>query len=186
MDQTYVKRFRMEKDLTRRVFPSRPAPSGYRLVGWDEGLVGVHARTKYLSFRSEIDADVFPCLGDLTGCRRLMDEIRHKEGFLPEATWLIEHLGASYFGGEYCGTVQGIRAEGGFGSIQNLGVVPHHRGHGLGGLLMDWALAGFQQVGLSRAYLEVTAQNLGAIRLYESMGFRKTRTLFKAVEVVCT
>ena len=46
-----------------------------------------HADVKYLSFRTEIDANVFPCLGDCDGCLRLMHEIRQKPGFLPEATW---------------------------------------------------------------------------------------------------
>jgi hypothetical protein len=62
-----------------------PAPTGYRLVPWHDGLLDAHARTKFRSFRSEIDAVVFPCLGDLEGCRRLMREIRGKAGFLPAA-----------------------------------------------------------------------------------------------------
>jgi GNAT superfamily N-acetyltransferase len=160
-----------------------PVAPGYRLVGWRADLVDVHAETKYLSFRSEIDADVFPCLGERVGCRKLMDEIQRKEGFLPEATWLVEYLGCDGLPRGYCGTVQGIRVDGGYGGIQNLGVVPEHRGRGMGRLLMEQALVGFRQAGLRRAYLEVTAQNTAAIRLYQSLGFCKTRTLYKAVEV---
>jgi ribosomal protein S18 acetylase RimI-like enzyme len=84
---------------------------------------------------------------------------------------------------ETCGTVQGIRDEAGGGSIQNLGVVPEHRGQGLGSQLLLAALAGFAQVGLMRASLEVTAQNVDAIRLYRRMGFRRVKTVYKAVEV---
>jgi ribosomal protein S18 acetylase RimI-like enzyme len=32
-------------------------------------------------------------------------------------------------------------------------------------------------------YLEVTAQNDGAVKLYNRLGFRRTKTLFKAVEL---
>jgi hypothetical protein len=38
-------------------------------------------------------------------------------------------------------------------------------------------------MGLARVYLEVTAQNDGAVRLYKRLGFRRTKTLFKAVEL---
>jgi len=186
MALTYFKRFRMELDLTACDLARLPLPDAYRMVPWDQDLISCHAEAKYLSFRSEIDANVFPCLGNLPGCLRLMDEIRQREGFLPEATWLLEHIGTGQRGREFCGTVQGVSADHGYGSIQNLGVTPWHRGQGLGTILMDWALSGFQRVGLRRAYLEVTAQNRAAVRLYERMGFTRARTLYKAVEVACT
>ncbi|MBL8827867.1 MAG: GNAT family N-acetyltransferase, partial [Planctomycetaceae bacterium] len=78
--------------------------------------------------------------------------------------------------------VQGIRDRTGFGAIQNLGVTPEFRGHGLGSSLLLKALEGFHRAGLQRAFLEVTAQNEGAIRLYRRLGFHKARTVYKAVE----
>ena len=166
----------------------RPSPvsDDYVLLSWDPALLEDHAEAKYLSFRTEVDSDVFPCLGELNGCARLMSEISHKAGFLPAATWLAVYTGDGPDQQEYCGTVQGIRDEAGYGSIQNLGITPHHRGRGLGKHLLYRCLQGFQHSGLQRAYLEVTAQNLSAIRLYERAGFAKARTLYKAVEVACT
>jgi hypothetical protein len=49
--------------------------------------------------------------------------------------------------------------------------------------LLAQALSGFRAEGLRRVYLEVTAQNTGAIRLYKQLGFRQVRTVYKAVEV---
>jgi hypothetical protein len=46
------------------------------------------------------------------------------------------------------------------------------------------ALHGFRRVGLARAFLEVTARNDGAVRLYHRLGFRRRKTLYKAVEAV--
>jgi GNAT superfamily N-acetyltransferase len=180
---TYFKRFRMEIDLLGRALTQPLLPLGYGLVRWDDALLDLHAKTKYQCFHGEIDANVFPCLSDLAGCYRLMNEIREKEGFLPAATWLCVYRSSRRSVPEYVGTVQGVRDSSGVGAIQNLGIVPDHRGKGLGSILMIRALAGFQQAQVRRAFLEVTSQNFGAIRLYQRLGFRLTKTVYKAVEV---
>jgi len=171
---TYYKRFRMEIDLDEAV-ENAPLPHSFAWVSWDESLLDRHADVKYHSFCGEVDAYVFPCLGDRHGCRRLMCEIRRKPGFLPEATWLISCAGG------YVGTVQGIKDHGPIGAIQNVGVIPSYRGMGLGRALVRRALAGFSQAGLRRAYLEVTAENVSAVQLYRNVGFRRAKTLYKAV-----
>jgi len=186
MGVQYFKRFRMEIDLGKLKVPKRSVPPGYRLVGWDESLLDVHAEMKFQSFRSEVDASVFPCFNERSSCLRLMDEIAAKSGFLPAATWLVEYVGAGPRRREFCGTIQGIEDAGCYGAIQNLGVVPHHRGRGLATCLMYRALDGFARSMLSRAYLEVTAQNRAAVKLYQKVGFRRARTLYKAVEVAYT
>ncbi|MBL6713560.1 MAG: GNAT family N-acetyltransferase [Pirellulales bacterium] len=170
----------MEADL---LIPRRPPvlPEGYRLVAWNEALLDAHARTKYRSFCDEIDAVVFPCLGDLEGCRRLMREIRRKPGFLAEATWLIARVVAPSQH-SWCGTIQGVVDKQGTGMIQNVGVVPGHRGIGLGTLLVLQAMAGFGRAGLRKASLEVTAENTSAAQLYRRLGFRRARTVYKVVD----
>jgi RimJ/RimL family protein N-acetyltransferase len=180
MDSTYFKRYRMEVDLAvPRFAPALPAD--YRLVPWNEAVLDIHARTKFRSFRDEIDSVVFPCLGNLEGCRRLMREIRNKSGFLPNATWLIAH-GATPESLQWCGTIQGVAERGGTGMIQNIGVVPGHRGLGLGTCLIERCLAGFRMHGLRRVSLEVTVENAAAVRLYQRLGFRRVRTVYKVVD----
>jgi len=171
---TYYKRFRMEIDLDQ-VIVAATLPRPFVWVSWEESLLDRHAEVKYHSFFGEIDAYVFPCLGDRHGCRRLMCEIRRKPGFLAEATWLIACDGL------YVGTVQGIMDHGPIGAIQNVGVIPSYRGLGLGRALVRRALSGFIQAGLRRAYLEVTAENAAAVQLYRDVGFRRAKTLYKAV-----
>lgn len=178
MGLTYFRRFRMEIDLRTPARPLPPLPSGYLTFPWDPGLLTVHAETKYQCFRDEMDSKVFPCLGQREGCLRLMTEIARKPGFVPGATWLM-----SFRRGpgdvDFCGTVQGLSDPTGFGAIQNLGVTPAHRGLGLGTHLLLRALDGFRQARLPFAFLEVTADNDGAIRLYQRLGFSIVRTLFK-------
>ena len=184
MDVTYFKRYRMEIGLIGRDFSRPPMPEGYRFVPWSDSALDDFSAAKYLSFRDEIDTNVFPCLGELAGCRRLMREISRKPGFLPEATWLLAHTPPGSSAVENCGTVQGIRSRSGLGAIQNLGIARPHRDAGLGTSLLFRSLDGFRQAGLKRVYLEVTAQNDGAIRLYRRLGFKLIKTVFKAVETV--
>lgn len=176
MSLTYFKRFRMEVDLTWVPLPSQ-LPGGFFWVPWDDSLLELHAEIHYQAFCTEIDSTLFPCFGDAFGCQHLIREIRGKPGFLPEATWLIA------CGEDYCGTVQGVRDAVGFGAIQNIGITPPYRNQGLGTALLLRALDGFRRQGLQRAYLEVTAENDGAVRLYRRLGFRKMKTLYKAVDV---
>jgi ribosomal protein S18 acetylase RimI-like enzyme len=187
MGVTYFKRYRMEIGLQRNMFPAPQLPFGYRLEPWRRELVRVHAATKYRSFCAEIDSHVFPCLGELDGCQQLMEDISEKPGFLPEATWLAVHEGGEETPTRtdpvYCGTVQGIIDEHGCGGIQNLGVIPEFRGLGIGTCLLLRALEGFWRAGLRYASLEVTAQNEHAVTLYRKLGFRRVKTVYKAVEV---
>ncbi len=171
----YFKRYRMEIDVNG--LPPVALAEGYTLLGWHFSLLDAHAAALYASFREGIDTVVFPSLGDRTGCLSLMAEISRRPGFEPWATWLLVR------DSEYVGTVQGIRERSGLGAIQNIGIVRQHRGRGLGSALLLQALHGFRLAGLGRAFLEVTAENATAIRLYRRLGFRCRKTLYKAVEI---
>ncbi len=182
MALTYFKRYDMEYELAAPIRVP-PLPSGYLWLPWHQSLLAAHAQTKYRSFRNEIDASVFPCLGHPDGCHRLMSDIIRKPGFLPSATWLIAWRPEPEQPLEYCGTIQGICDIRGTGSVQNVGVVPEHRGLGLGRQLILKALDGFQTAGLRRVSLQVTARNEPAVRLYERTGFRRARVQYKVVQM---
>jgi ribosomal protein S18 acetylase RimI-like enzyme len=175
-DATYFKRYRMELDLVAPLPPAPSLPSGYAWMPWEDRLVEAHADVKFRCFRDELDGVVFPNLSNRAGCTRLMRDIASRPGFRPEATWLIAH------GESFVATVQGVSDRAGTGSIQNLGVIPGHRGHKLGWALLLQALHGFRCYGLAKASLEVTAQNEAAVRMYRQVGFRFRKTLYRMVE----
>ena len=183
MSLTFFKRFRMEIDLAGRDLSRPIPPKRYHLLAWDDSLLDSHAEAKYRSFCEEIDASVFPCLADYAGCRRLMREITRKGGFVPAATWLAVSYDNPTGRQELCGTIQGLRHPSNVGAVQNLGIVPSHRGCGLGTSLLFRALSGFRESGVARVYLEVTAENEGAIRLYHRLGFVTVKTVYKGAEV---
>ncbi len=173
---TYFKRYRMELDL-RLPRPPAELPHGFYWLPWSADLLELHARVKSHCFTGEMDADVFPCLGSLPGCRELMTAIVTRPGFCPGATWLVA-------GSEGCvATVQGLLDPNRFGGIQNLGVVAGYRGLGIGRALLLKALAGFTAAGAPRAFLEVTASNQTAVAMYRRHGFRAYKTIYRGVEV---
>jgi ribosomal protein S18 acetylase RimI-like enzyme len=182
MGIVYFRRYRMEYDLREPLFPQPRMPDSYRLVAWDERLLQTHAEVKFQCFRHEMDASVFPALGEQAGCHRLMSEIAGRSGFVPEATWLLEYWPPDARRPEVCGTIQGV-SDDRIGAIQNVGITPAHRGRGLGTLLMWHSLLGFQRTGTERVFLEVTAQNQGACRLYERLGFKQTKVVYKAPDI---
>lgn len=177
-DTQYFKRYRMEILLDEQAIPPAVLPGGYLWREWNEADVERHALTKFRSFRDELDAEVFSCLGEYYGCLRLMTEIAQQENFLGPATWLI-CWDAGNSPPIDCGTIQGMSISEQLGSIQNIGVVPEHRGMGLGRALVLKSLAGFQLARLKRVVLEVTANNLAAVDLYRSLGFRIMRTMYR-------
>lgn len=185
MALTYFKRYRMEVRLDR--LPSDltrlELAEGFELHPWNPTLLQRHAQVKFESFRDEIDAQVFPCLGELEGCRQLLREITNRRDFAPEATWLVGRQDPDSQQIVPCGTVQGLLTSPREGAIQNLGVHPQCRDLGLGGILLRSALEGFRSVGCRYAQLEVTVQNTAAVRLYQRFGFRTVETLYKISDV---
>ena len=169
---SYFKRYKMEVDLSDLPPPS--LPPGFHWLSWSDEQLTAHAEVLYESFHEEIDAVVFPSLGNPEGCVTLMTVVSRRVNFLAEATWLAVGPAGP------CGAIQGLH-ERGVGAIQNVGVAPAWRGRGIGEALVLQALHGFRRAGLVRGLLEVTAQNEIAQRLYRRLGFRRTRTLYKAV-----
>ncbi|MEL7496271.1 MAG: GNAT family N-acetyltransferase [Planctomycetota bacterium] len=178
----FFKRYRMQFDLRGISFEEPTVPDGYHLVPWTSALLNSHAEAKFKSFRDELDANVFPCLGHIDGCRKLMKEITRRKGFVPQATWLMIFQDAEGVNRPVA-TVQGIRNNPSIGLIQNIGVVDTFRGKGLGSIIVRRSLAGFQSVGAKTVTLEVTTKNLGAIRLYKRLGFKIQKTVYKSIDV---
>ncbi|WP_397570838.1 GNAT family N-acetyltransferase [Schlesneria sp. T3-172] len=181
-DQQFFKRYRMEINFEQTPLPPAKLPVGYHWREWRQTDVERHALTKFRSFRDEVDSEVFACLGEYYGCLRLMSDIASQETFLSRATWLVEWSDGDHLPQD-CGTIQGIGLTDHSGSIQNIGVVPEHRGFGLGRALVLKSLSGFAEAGMKRVVLEVTANNVVAVGLYQSLGFRVLRTMYRVVPI---
>lgn len=165
------------------VTPTPELPPGYRFVPWCDDDLNKHAEIKFLSFRNEIDANVFSCFREREGCQRLLREITSRSNFLPDATWMLEYESAPGEGPQVVGTIQALVDHQQRGAIQNIGIHPDHRDQGLGTSLLFKCLIYIKARGLQRVMLEVTSQNIGALRLYKRLGFRIIRTVYKPAPV---
>lgn len=171
---SFLTRYRMEIGVGR--LPPVPAlPENYLWVPWDAKLLDLFAEVHYLSFRHTLDAKLFRSFTNRAGCWHLINEIRNKPGFLPEATWMIAGPGGC------CASIEGSLTSPQDGSIQNVAVVPAFRRLGFGRALVLQCLHGFARHGVLRVALEVTAENSPAYLLYQRLGFRKIHTSYKEI-----
>lgn len=171
----------MEIDLRDVELPRPTLPDGYSWQAWHPAIIDQHAFAKYESFRAEMDCQIFLALRTRKGCRDLMESIVKHTGFLPQATWLIQFDGHDFRPATPCGTIQGVAMSTTLGSIQNVGIIPEHRGFGLGRALVLKNLHAFRSCGLFRAYLDVSAENITAISLYRSIGFKYAKTSYREI-----
>jgi ribosomal protein S18 acetylase RimI-like enzyme len=170
----------MTIDLRKREVIVPELPTGYCWQEWHPHYLEHHAAVKFKSFHTELDANIFPSLSTQDGCRRLMWDISTRQTFIPESTWLIhQQKNQPTEKGQFCATIQGIGAKYNWGAIQNVGVTPAERGCGLGKLLVLKALRGFQLTGIEQVFLEVTSDNFRAIALYEKIGFRIAKMIYR-------
>lgn len=69
------------------------------------------------------------------------------------------------------------------GGVLGLGILPEHRGRGIGTALIEAALAGARACGLTRVELVVRQRNARAIALYERLGFAHEGAKRNAVRI---
>ena len=84
---SYFKRYKMEADL--RDLPPPVLPPGFHWLPWSDDVLNAHADILYDSFHQEIDAVIFPSLGNPHGCVTLMNVVSRRLNFLPGATWAV-------------------------------------------------------------------------------------------------
>ncbi|WP_020471783.1 GNAT family N-acetyltransferase [Zavarzinella formosa] len=173
--RNYVKRFRMHRAVAGWL-PEVTLPAGFVLLPWDESHMIPHADITARTFRTTIDARLFPNLGRYESCLDLMRVISSHSDFIPESTWLIRYQT------EYVACIQALGQPGGTGVIQNVAVHPGFQGHGLGKVLLLGAMTGFRSHKMREARLEVSAKNDRAVRLYHGFGFQQMKTIYRETQ----
>lgn len=169
------KRYLMERPT--QGLPDRTIQLPFHLRQYQPEDLFDHAEVLAQSFADSDDRMLFPVLGSKDGCLDLMSEIVRRWDFVPEATWLASDASGPV------GTVQGLKS-GSTGMIQNVGVIPQARCKGLGKILLTSVIRGYAAAGIETVQLEVTANNVPAVNLYEAMGFKLSKVLFKPAATI--
>ena len=162
-----------------RNFEIPPIAPEFRAEPWSRALLDAHTSAHYLSFRHEMDAELFESFRSFKGVRGVVENISNRQGFLPEATWLIIFFPPGAVMPIYCASIQATIDHDGLGAIQNVGVIPAFRRRGLARHCLMRSLAAFKKACVPRVHLEVTAANESALELYRKVGFTATRVVYK-------
>lgn len=182
----YVKRVEMVLDLATYEACEPTLPDGFFWTPWNSLFVSAHALILHNAFRDDLDGCIFPTYRQYEACEHLIRATSSVRSFAPEGTWLIGRQSlSSNHGGisvgrpiEYCAAIQCVCQTRRVGEIQNVSTLPQFRRLGLGRALVAKALFGFIKKGRSQARLEVTAENVAALRLYASLGFCSKKILY--------
>ena len=151
----------------------RPAPDrreGFLLDRWHERRQDEGARLIALCYRGHVDAEINDQYRTVGGARRFVTNIINYPGcgvFQPAASLMALEAG----GGEMRGMVLASKVAERVGHVTQICTHPAARGYGLGRALLNQSFAALAASGCDTVSLTVTAANLAAVRLYESMGF---------------
>lgn len=154
-----------------------PATVGVRatFVTWADRHHEEVAHLVSAAYRGHVDSDINDQYRTIPGARQFLTNIIRYPGcgqFSPAASTLAVDDRT----GRVCGACLASLVSGDSGHITQLCVLPGLRGARLGYELLRQSLERLIQLGCSNVSLTVTCSNVDAIRLYESMGFRKEGT----------
>lgn len=121
-----------------------------------------------------LEAELFP--EDAWTAGMFWSELAHARGPFATRRYLVAEAGAGP--SEYRGLVGygGVAVVAGTADVQTIGVLPGHRGTGLGARLLAGLLAAATELEADEALLEVRVDNAPAQRLYERFGFEPVGT----------
>ena len=164
--QVEAVRFTMYRPLVE-LPPTRPVPPGYTSDPWMIRSLPAASAVLKIAYTCSPDAQLYSNLGSHKGCTDLLNDLTDLPGFLPEASFLVNHNDSP------AGLVICSHTPGGiFGQINIVAVVPRHRRRGLATYLTRRALWALSDKGLFHATLQVNRENRNAIRFFRTLGFQ--------------
>lgn len=176
--RTYLRRF-MVLDLSGR----RPdSPGGARLKGgpfafepWQRKHDRQVAQLLWHTYRGHVDAVINDQYASVEGASRLLENITELHGcgeLLASPSQVVTHQPT----GKLAGVVVMTAVRPGTAHIPQVAVAREFQAQGLGTALLERAFREAQEQGYREVSLTVTDLNVGAVRLYERLGFETFRS----------
>jgi hypothetical protein len=148
--------------------------SEFRFEPWARRHEVGSAVLVYNTYHQHVDAKLNDHYASTSGAAHLLENILHHRGCgdpVSAACWVAVHRASQKLAGLLILT----RVRKGTAHIPQIAVGPEFQGAGLGTELMRRSFEALLGAGLREVSLTVTAENTGAVRLYERLGFRTFR-----------
>ena len=170
--RSYPRRFLEASAAQGLALPERE-PEGIVIAPWTEAKQDDSARLVAAAYRGHIDSEINDQYRSPSGSRRFLSNIVQYPGcgtfFAPAS------FAASEAKSGLCGVSLTSLVARDTGHITQICVSPSQRGRGLGYSLLRRSLLALAAHGCRTVGLTVTSSNIGAIRLYQQMGFTDRR-----------
>jgi ribosomal protein S18 acetylase RimI-like enzyme len=157
-----------------------PIPAGLRLEKWNERLMPQVADLIHLAYANHVDGEINDQYRSRAGAMKFLKNIVMMPGcgqFEAQASYLLRDVASEHI----AAVVLTSMVAPGVGHTTQLCVLPGYQGRGLGRRLMVESLAALRRIAASELSLTVTCANQGAIKLYESLGFRVVKVFTAGV-----
>jgi ribosomal protein S18 acetylase RimI-like enzyme len=155
-------------------------PAGLRLEKWNERLMPQVADLIHLAYANHIDGEINDQYRSRAGAMKFLKNIVMMPGcgqFEAQASFLLRDIASEHI----VAVVLTSMVAPGVGHTTQLCVLPGYQGCGLGRRLMLESLAALRRIAATELSLTVTCANQGAIKLYESLGFRVVKVFAAGV-----
>jgi ribosomal protein S18 acetylase RimI-like enzyme len=155
-------------------------PTGLRLERWQERHMTPCADLIHLTYANHIDGQINDQYRSRTGAAKFLQNIVILPGcgqFEARASFVLHEVASD----QLIGVVLTSMVAPGIGHTTQLCVLPGHQGNGLGRQLMQASLEALHEIKASELSLTVTSSNTGAVRLYESLGFKAMKSFVAGV-----
>jgi len=154
--------------------------SGFRVERWNDRYFDPCAKLIYLAYANHIDGEINDQYRSRHGALKFLKNIIHLPGcgqFLQNASFVLRHPGSD----ELVGAVLTSEVSPGVGHTTQICIQPGYQGHGLGRALMHASEEALRSMHYKELSLTVTAENRGAVELYEKLGFVTIKTFTAGV-----
>jgi ribosomal protein S18 acetylase RimI-like enzyme len=167
-------------DLRKTATHSPSINSGLRVDRWNDRYFDPCAKLIYLAYANHIDGEINDQYRSRHGALKFLKNIIHLPGcgqFLPNASFVLRQPGSD----ELVGAVLTSEVSAGVGHTTQICIQPGFQGHGLGRALMYTSQEALRGMHYKELSLTVTAENRGAVLLYEKLGFVTLRSFTAGV-----
>lgn len=177
--QLYTRQF-MLLPLKQARLAGAPLARGMRLERWDDRYFEACATLIAQAYAGHIDSEINDQYRSEAGALKFLKNIIILPGcgqFLPEASFVIRPEESSSLAAAVLTSTVSM----GVGHITQICVVPAFQRQRLGLRLMDAGIQALKSLRYHALSLTVTSQNMGAVKLYEKLGFDVVKKFAAAV-----